>query len=170
MEKIQLIVAASENNVIGIQNDLPWHLPDDMSFFKQRTLQGCVIMGKNNYLSIPPKFRPLKNRINIILTKNTSFHAKNCLIANSLEYGIELAKREEKEIFIIGGGKVYEYALTNNLVDIIYLTRIHAQVNGDTFFPEIDMEKWRKISEKFHPKDVNHKYDFTFLKFEKKLN
>ena len=83
---------------------------------------------------------------------------------------IELAKREKKEIFIIGGGKVYEYALTNNLIDIIYLTRIHAQVDGDTFFPKIDMVKWQKISEKFHPKDDNHKYDFTFLKFEKKIN
>mgnify|MGYP001403367373 CR=1 FL=1 len=167
MIPIQLIVAASENNVIGIQNDLPWHLPDDMLFFKNKTLASTVIMGKNNYLSIPEKFRPLKNRLNIILTTNTSFHADKCLIANSLESALNLAKKENNKIFIIGGGKVYEYALRKNLVDIIYLTRVHAQIKGDTFFPKINMIKWQKVEEKFHAKDKKHKYDFTFLKFKK---
>lgn len=167
MMKIQLIVAATENNVIGRENDLPWSLPHDMAFFKTKTMNSVVIMGKNNYLSIPEKFRPLKNRVNIILTKNPSFSAKNCLIAHSLEHGIQLAQSKKKEIFIIGGGKVYEYALNNNLIDVIYLTRIHAQIKGDTFFPELNMEEWEKVSSKFHPKDKKHKYNFTFLKFEK---
>ncbi len=166
--KIKLIVAASENNVIGVQNDLPWHLPDDMNYFKETTINSVVIMGRNNYLSIPKKYRPLKDRVNIILTKKTEFHAPNCVIANSLEKAIELAKLEKKEnIFIIGGGKVYKYALDKNLVDLIYLTRIHASIEGDTFFPKINLKKWKKINSKFHKKDKKHKFSFTFLIFKK---
>ena len=166
--KIKLIVATSENNVIGIKNDLPWHLPDDMNYFKKTTLNSVVIMGRNNYLSIPQKYRPLKNRVNIILTKNTDFIAKKCLVASSLEKAIELAKKEKKEnIFIIGGGQVYQYALEKKLVDLIYLTRIHATIEGDTFFPEINLKEWKKIDSKFHEKDEKHKFSFTFLIFEK---
>jgi len=166
--KIKLIVATSENNVIGIKNDLPWHLPDDMNYFKKTTLNSVVIMGRNNYLSIPQKYRPLKNRVNIILTKKPNFIANKCLVASSLEKAIELAKKEKnKNIFIIGGGKVYQYALEKKLVDLIYLTRIHATIEGDTFFPEINLKKWKKIDSKFHEKDKKHKFSFTFLIFEK---
>jgi len=161
---IKLIVAASENNVIGFNNDLPWDLPDDMKFFKKTTLNSCVIMGKNNYLSIPDRFRPLKHRINIILTRNKSFIATECMVAHDLESAINLAKNENKEIFIIGGGMVYENAIKNNLVDLIYLTRIHANIEGDVFFPKINMKKWRVLEKTFHPKDIRHKYDFTFFK------
>ena len=169
--KIKLIVAASENNVIGIKNDLPWHLPDDMLFFKNSTKNSTVIMGKNNYLSIPIKFRPLKNRTNIILTKDTNFKAKDCLITESLENAIELAKKQiRSDIFIIGGGMVYKYAIENELVDIIYLTRIHAHVKGDIFFPKLDMKKWKKTHDLFHPKDANHQFEFTFLTLERILN
>tara|TARA_B100001996_G_C18625499_1_gene579589 strand:- start:86 stop:595 length:510 start_codon:yes stop_codon:yes gene_type:complete len=167
MKKVHLIVAASENNVIGIQNNLPWHLPNDMIFFKKTTLNSSVIMGRKNYLSIPHKFRPLKDRVNIILTSNTSFKAEGCLIANSLEDGISMAQKEGKEIFIIGGGKVYAYSIQNNLVDVMYITRIHANIKGDTFFPKLNMQDWEKKSEIFHPKDANHKYDFTYLKYIK---
>ena len=168
--KIKLIVAASENNVIGIKNDLPWHLPNDMLFFKKQTLNSVVIMGKNNYLSIPEKFRPLKNRTNIILTRDNKFLAKDCLIANSLEAAIKLAKKQNRDnTFIIGGGMVYKYALEKNVVDIIYLTRIHATINGDTFFPKLDMKRWKKTSEKVHQKDNKHKFAFTFFTFEKIL-
>ena len=166
--KIKLIVAVSENNVIGIKNGLPWHLPDDMVFFKNTTIGGTVIMGRNNYLSIPEKFRPLKNRFNIVLTSNSSFTAKNCLILNSLESAINFSKkRNEKNIFIIGGGKLYNYALEKKIVDLIYLTRIHATISGDTFFPKINMNNWRQLDEKCHKKDKKHKYDFTFLTLER---
>ena len=124
-------------------------------------------MGKRNYLSIPNKFRPLKGRINIIVTTTKSFTAPNCLIAHNLEYAIELAKQKNKNIFIIGGGMLYEYALMKNLVDIIYLTRIHAEISGDVFFPKLNMKNWIEKSHIFHPKDKKHKYDFTFLKFER---
>ena len=90
-----------------------------------------------------------------------------CRIANSLESALNLARKEKKEIFIIGGGKVYEYALKKELVDVIYLTRIHAQIKGDTFFPKINMKMWQTTKEVFHKKDAQHKYDFTFLKLEK---
>ena len=167
MIKIQLIVAASNNNVIGANNDLPWNLPDDMRFFKQKTLGSTVIMGKNNYLSIPEKYRPLKNRNNIILTKNKLFQAHDCMIASSLEKALMLAKKEKKEIFIIGGGKVYEYAIKNNMVDIIYLTRVHAKIKGDILFPKLDMNIWKIVKKKYHKNDDLHKYAFTFLKLEK---
>ena len=90
--KIKLIVAASENNVIGIKNDLPWHLPNDMNFFKKKTLNSSVIMGKNNFLSIPEQFRPLINRTNIILTRNREYHAKNALIAHTTEEALSFTK------------------------------------------------------------------------------
>tara|TARA_B100001142_G_C14180513_1_gene595955 strand:- start:100 stop:603 length:504 start_codon:yes stop_codon:yes gene_type:complete len=166
--KIKLIVATSENNVIGIKNNLPWNLPDDMQYFKNMTMNSVVIMGKNNYLSIPEKFRPLKKRINIILTRKKNYFAKDCLMANSLEAAIELAKKQKlSNIFIIGGGMVYKHALDHNLIDIIYLTRIHAHIDGDIFFPKINLEKWKKTNEIFHKKDDNHKFSFTFFTYEK---
>lgn len=165
--KVKLIVAASENNVIGVKNDLPWHLPDDMNFFKSKTKNSVVIMGKNNYLSIPEKFRPLKNRINIILTKNSSFSAQGCIISSSIEHALKIAQQHNKNIFIIGGGIVYKEALEKQLIDVIYLTRIHAHIKGDTFFPTINMNNWKEINSVFHKKDKKHKFNFTFFKFEK---
>ena len=169
--KIKLIVAVSENNVIGIKNDLPWHLPDDMLFFKQKTIDSVVIMGKKNCLSIPEKFRPLKNRTNIILTTDKTFHAKDCLIANTLESAIKLARKDSrKNIFIIGGGMGYKYAIEHGLIDLIYLTRVHANIKGDTFFPKLDMKIWKKTREIFHKKDDKHKFEFTFYTLEKDIN
>ena len=167
MFKVNLIVAASENNVIGKENDLPWHLPDDMVFFKDQTIGSSIIMGRKNYLSIPKKFRPLKERTNIILTTDPLFTAQDCLIANSLDSALDLAKKNNKKIFIIGGGQVYASALTQGLVDIIYLTRIHAEIKGDTFFPELHNKDWNIVRRKFHPKDQKHKYSFTFLTLKK---
>ena len=166
--KIKLIVATSENNVIGIKNDLPWHLPEDMNYFKKTTQDSVVIMGRKNYLSIPDKFRPLPGRINIILTRKKDFNADKCIITNSLENAIQLAHQEQKKnIFIIGGGLVYQYAIENNLVDTIYLTRVHAKIEGDTFFPQLNMENWRIINKKKHEKDEEHKFAFTFYTLQK---
>ena len=166
--KVNLIVAVTENNVIGQDNDLPWHLPNDMIFFKNKTNGHCVIMGRKNYLSIPEKFRPLPNRTNLILTNNSSFKAEGCEIFNSLEKAIEYCNLiNEKKPFIIGGGQVYKYAIEKKLVDVIYLTRIHTKIEGDTFFPTINLNKWRISYEKFNPKDSKHKFDYTFYKLEK---
>ena len=166
--KVNLIVAASENNVIGIKNDLPWSLPDDMKYFKEKTLGHFIIMGRKNYISIPEKFRPLPNRENAILTTKEKFVAPGCLIFNSLESALEDAKlKNKKEVFIIGGGEIYKYALEKKLVDIIFLTRIHTEIAGDTFFPKIDLKKWTTISELRKSKNENHKYDYTFFVLKK---
>ncbi len=166
--KINLIVAASENNVIGIKNDLPWILPDDMKYFKKKTLGHSIIMGRKNYLSIPKKFRPLPNRENIILTTNKNFIAPECKIYYSLEEALDYIKStQKKEVFIIGGGKVYKYALERNLIDTIFLTRVHANIQGDTFFPKLDLKKWKIISKEKKKKDENHKYDYTFFILQK---
>ena len=164
--KIKLIVAASENNVIGKENDLPWHLPDDMLFFKQKTLDSVVIMGRNNYLSIPQKYRPLPNRFNIILTNKSSFLAKDCLVLNSLEKAIETGTKMKKDVFVIGGGQLYHYALQNNLIDIIYLTRVHSIINGDTYFPELGNE-WEEINRLDCKADKKHSHDYSFLTYKK---
>ena len=133
---VSIIVAASENNVIGNNNDLIWHLPKDMKFFKDTTKGHHVIMGRKNLESIPHKFRPLPNRQNIVVTRNKKYVADGCLVVTSIEEGLSIAKKnKEKETFIIGGGQIYKLALELNLVDKIYLTRIHANFEGDTFFP-----------------------------------
>lgn len=166
--KINLIVAVSKNNVIGVKNNLPWILPNDMSHFKKTTTGHCVIMGRKNYLSIPKKFRPLPNRKNIILTTKSNFKANKCEIFDSLEKALDYLKLiGERNPFIIGGGKLYKYALEKNIIDIIYLTKIHANIKGDTFFPKLNFKNWNIISEKNNKKDKNHKYDYTFLILEK---
>ena len=137
--KVSLIVAVSENGVIGKDNDLAWHLPKDMNFFKETTENHFVIMGRRNYESIPEKYRPLPNRTNIVVTRNKMFTAENCIVTNSIENAIEMAKKAgDNEPFIIGGGQIYKLALENNLVDFIYLTRVHATIDGDTFFEDLD--------------------------------
>lgn len=162
-----IIVAASTNNVIGKDNDLIWHLPVDMNFFKTKTAGHHVIMGRKNFESIPHKFRPLPNRTNIIVTRNKNYSADNCLVTNSLREAINIAKKNnEEEAFVIGGGEIYKLALEEDLVDRIYLTRIHHEFDGDTFFPYID-EKWIETHRSEYKKDEKHKYDFTFLTYEK---
>ena len=121
---VSLIVASSENGVIGKDNDLIWHLPNDMRFFKDTTLNHHVIMGRKNFESIPHKYSPLPNRTNIIITRQTDYKADGCVVVNSLEAALEIAKENgDKEPFIIGGGEIYKLALETNLVDKIYLTK-----------------------------------------------
>ena len=163
-----IIVAACENNVIGKNNDLIWHLPVDMKFFKDKTTGHHVIMGRKNFESIPHKFRPLPNRVNIVVTRNKDYTAADCIVKNNLTEALEVSRTDnEKEAFIIGGGEIYKLALEQNLIDRIYLTRIHHKFQGDTFFPEIDEKKWKVVSKLFYEKDEKHKYDFTFLTYEK---
>ena len=165
--KVSLIVAVSENGVIGKDNDLAWHLPKDMNFFKETTKHHFVIMGRKNYESIPEKYRPLPNRTNVVVTRNNTFTADNCIVTNSIENAIQIARKAgDNEPFIIGGGQIYKLALEKNLVDKIYLTRIHANLNGDTFFPKLD-KSWKILSQKKYFKDENHKYNFSFIVLEK---
>ena len=165
--KVSLIVAVSENGVIGKNNDLIWHLPKDMKFFKSTTLDHHVIMGRRNFESIPHKFRPLPNRTNIVVTRQADYLAEGSLIVNSVEDGLKIAQENgEKEPFIIGGGQIYKIALERDLVDKIYLTKVHCNIHGDTFFPELG-SKWKETQRIDYSKDKNHAYNYSFLTFKK---
>ena len=120
-----LIAAVAENRVIGKDNALIWHLPNDMNYFKETTLNHHVIMGRKNYISIPEKYRPLPNRTNIVLSKQECYHEEDCIVFNSIESAIAFARNnKETEVFIIGGGQIYKEALKKNLVDRIYITHV----------------------------------------------
>ncbi len=165
---ISLIVAIAENNVIGKDNDLIWHLPNDMKFFKEKTLNHHIITGRRNYVSIPEKYRPLANRTNIVLTRQTDFKEDGCVISHSLEDAIAYAKENnETELFIIGGGQIYKEALEKELIDRMYITHVNQQFDGDTFFPEINTEKWNKVSETNNSADKKHLYSYSFVVYEK---
>ena len=160
------IVAASENNIIGINNGLPWHLPSDFKYFKNKTWSLPVIMGSNTFESMK---KDLPGRINIVVTRRTDWYPKNVFIANNINEAIAKAKESDaKEIFIIGGGKVFKETI--NLVDRIYLTRVHTKVEGDTSYPQIDLTKWKLLSEQPHPADQKNNYSYTFEVWEKTDN
>jgi dihydrofolate reductase len=165
--KVSLIVAAAENGVIGKDNDLIWHLPKDMLFFKETTLNHHVIMGRKNFESIPHKYRPLPNRTNIVITRQPDYKADGCVVVNSVEAALEIAKENgDKEPFIIGGGQIYKLALEANLVDRIYLTKIHHTFDGDTFFPELN-NKWKELNKTVNKADEKHAYDYDYITLER---
>ncbi|MBK5279043.1 MAG: dihydrofolate reductase [Bacteroidia bacterium] len=164
---ISLIAALSKNRVIGKDNDLPWHLPDDMKYFMQTTKGRHVIMGRKNYDSIPEKFRPLPNRTNIIVTHQKDFKAANCIVVHSIEEGIELAKKNnEQETFIIGGAEIYKLGLP--ISQRLYLTEIDAVIEGDTFFPEFKKQNLEEKSRAHHSSDTRHAHAFDFVVYERK--
>ena len=165
--KVSLIVAVANNGVIGKDNDLIWHLPKDMRFFKETTLGHHVIMGRKNFESIPERFRPLANRTNVIITRNSDYKAEGCVVVNSVEQALEVAKENrDTQPFIIGGGQIYKLALENNLVDKIYLTKVHHTFDGDTFFPELNNE-WKEVNKTVNKADEKHAYDYDFITLER---
>jgi len=164
---VSLIVAVSENGVIGKDNDLIWHLPKDMRFFKETTMEHHVIMGRKNFESIPHKYSPLPNRTNVIITRQADYIAEGCVVVNSVEAALEIAKNNgDIEPFIIGGGQIYKLALEANLVDKIYLTKVRHSFDGDTFFPKLGNE-WEEIERIDCKSDEKHAHDYSFLTFEK---
>ena len=165
--KVSLIVAAANNGVIGKDNDLIWHLPKDMRLFKETTLGHHVLMGRKNFESIPHKYRPLPNRTNVIITRQSNYQAEGCIVVNSVESALTIAKQNgDKEPFIIGGGQIYKLALESNLVDKIYLTKVHHVYDGDTFFPELGKD-WKEVERIDYKADEKHAHDYSFLTFEK---
>lgn len=162
---VSIIAAVAENNVIGKDNDLIWHLPKDLKFFKETTSGAPVIMGRKNYESIPEKYRPLPGRQNIIVTRQNNYNAPKCDIVNSLSEGITKAKGSE--IFIIGGGEIYKMALEKKLVDRMYITHIHETFKGDTFFPEFDASKWNSKKLLEHQAEEKNPHDFTIIQYDK---
>lgn len=164
---ISLIAAVSKNKVIGKDNDLPWNLPDDMKYFMQTTSRHHVIMGRKNYESIPEKFRPLPNRTNIVVTHQRDYDAPGCTVVHSIESALAVAREgNDDEIFIIGGAAIFSQSLS--FTQRMYLTEIHAIVEGDILFPEYDPSDWTEISRKHHPADERHAYPFDFVIYERK--
>lgn len=159
--KIILIAAASENNVLGKDNDLVWHLPDDFKRFKQMTTGHPIVMGRKTFESFP---KPLPDRIHYIITRQKGYKADGCIVVHSLEEALEKL-RDESTVFIIGGGQIYHQSISHGTK--IELTRVHTKVEGDAFFPEINPLEWKITGEEFHPKDNRHAFDFTYQTFEK---
>lgn len=162
---ISFVVAASENNVIGKNNGLPWHLPLDLKFFKQCTLGKPVIMGRSTLESMGNK--PLPNRDNIILSRSLTQAPEGTVVFDSLDNALaHLEAQNIPEACIIGGGTVFAQSL--HLADLIYLTRVHTAIEqGTAFFPELDPAEWRLVWKEDHSKDAKHAFDFTFEKWER---
>ncbi len=160
---VSAIVAATENGVIGKGNEIPWYLSGDFKYFKRTTMGHHIIMGRHTYISIG---RPLPKRTNIIITRNPYYVVSNCLIAHSIQEALELAHDNgEEEAFFIGGGSVYEKSMP--YLDKIYLTVVHTELEGDTFFPKLSEEEWNEVSAERHTADEKNDFDYTFKVFER---
>lgn len=158
---ITLIAAAGENNELGKDNDLVWHLPDDFRRFKKLTTGHYIIMGRKTFESFP---KPLPNRIHVVITRNGNFQREGITVVHSLEEALEVSEADNQP-FIIGGGEIY--ARSMGLADKIELTRVHGTFDADTFFPDIPND-WKLVSEEYHPADERHKYAFTYQTFLRK--
>jgi dihydrofolate reductase len=162
MKNISIIVAIAENNAIGKDNQLLWHLSDDLKRFKKLTSGHRVIMGRNTYLSLP--LRPLPNRTNIVISDVPGEEFEGCITVRSVEEAGELCNDGE-ESFIIGGGSVYRQFMP--MANKLYLTKVHRSFEGDTFFPEIDEDEWKLVEKEDRDADEKHKYPFSFLTYVK---
>jgi dihydrofolate reductase len=156
---IAIVVAASMNNAIGKNNALPWHLKNDLQFFKKLTTNHCIIMGKNTYLSIG---KCLPNRVNIILTSDVNFKVEGAVVRQSLQDAIDYCQRWKQEtVFIIGGGQVYNQSM--DVVTEIYLTRVEVEIaDADAFFPELDSKRWTLQNAERKTKDEHNDHDHVF--------
>lgn len=160
---LSIAVAVGENFAIGKNNQLLWHMPADLKFFKQTTSGHTVVMGRKTFDSVG---RPLPNRRNIIITRDPELKIDGAEVVNSLDEAISITKNEEKSIFIVGGAEIYRQALPKTA--ILYLTTIHHTFDADTFFPEIDRNDWNVISSDSHKADEKNKYNYTFEVLERK--
>lgn len=168
--KIYLIAAIGNNNEIGKDNDLLWHLPTDMNFFKEMTKHKVVVMGRRNYDSIPPKYRPLPNRTNIVITRNPDLEAPECYVCASLQEALEIsAEIGEEEVFIIGGEQIYALALQELDVDRLYITHVNAEFpDAHAHFPKFNPEDWNVTVLSEHPKDEQHAFSFVIKQYDAK--
>ncbi len=160
---ISLIWAMDENRAIGKNNQLPWRLPADLQFFKRVTMGSPVAMGRKTYESIG---KPLPGRENIVITRNPSFKPEGCMTASSVEQVLEADRDTGTELFIIGGADIFKQALP--FADRLYITQIYESFDGDTFFPEFDMDGWKLVSREKGKKDEKNPYDYEFLCYVKK--
>ncbi|UYZ63665.1 dihydrofolate reductase [Hymenobacter weizhouensis] len=153
-----IVVAAADNNVIGGDNRLLWHLPQDLKHFKQLTLGHPIIMGRRTFESIG---RPLPGRTNIVVTRQQGWQAEGCQVAYSVPQALEMARALDEEVFVIGGGEIYRQALP--ATDVVYLTEVHHAFEGDVTFPDLGPGEWREESRQRHEPDGKHAYAFSFV-------
>ena len=163
---ISIIAAISKNRVIGNKNKLPWHLPADFKYFKEKTINKTIVLGFNTFKSIGEK--PLPNRKHIVLSNDPNLKPQeNCFSAHSIDEALEIAKSQHvDELMVCGGAMVYKQFLP--LADRMYLTYIHQDFEGDTFFPEFDMNEWQEISREDHEPDEKNLYSYSFVVLERK--
>ncbi len=159
--KVTMIAAAGENNALGKDNDLVWHLPDDFKRFKKLTTGHHIIMGRKTFESFP---KLLPNRTHIVITRRKDYFPEGVLVANSMEEALDLVQ-DDSNPFIIGGGEIYHMALP--YTDCIELTRVHGTFDADAFFPELDMLQWEEVKSEFHEKDSTHNFSFTYVTYNK---
>jgi len=159
---ITIIAAAAQNNALGKDNQLIWHLSDDLKRFKSLTLDGFIIMGRKTFESLPGI---LPRRKHIVITRNPDFKKEGIVVVQNLEQALALVP-SDKDTFVVGGGEIYNQTI--NIADKIELTRVHHDFEADTFFPEIDLTKWELVTSEFHPKDDKHQYDFMFETYLRK--
>ncbi|GAB2765921.1 dihydrofolate reductase [Salinimicrobium soli] len=161
MAKVTMIAAAGENNELGKDQDLVWHLPDDFKRFKQLTTGHHIIMGRKTFETFP---KPLPNRTHIVITRQKDYKKDGAVVAHSLKEALELAG-DDPQPFIIGGGEIYKMALPS--ADKIELTRVHGTFEADAYFPEFNEKNWKLLESEYHPQDQKHAYSFTYLTYER---
>jgi len=160
---ISQIVAVALNGVIGVNNGLPWKMPNDTAYFKEKTLGHHIVMGRRNYEA---EGKALPNRMNIVITRNFNYQIDDGIVVHQIEDAITIAEKAgEKELFIVGGEEIYKLAMP--FTNRIYLTRISTEADGDTFYPEPDWSLWKEISKIHHKKDRFNPFDYDFLVYER---
>jgi len=166
--RISTIAAVAMNGVIGKDNDLVWNLRDDMKFFMDTTKGHVVITGRRNYESIPEKYRPLKGRTNVVVTRNERYRAEGAVVVHSLQDGIDLARAQgETECFIIGGGQIYREALASGQVDTQYITHVHAEPEGDTHYPLEGWHGWVGEELGRGSADAHHEHAYIIMRYDR---
>lgn len=159
---IVVIAAVAENNEIGKNNELVWHLPNDFKRFKSLTSGHHIIMGRKTFESFP---KPLPNRTHIVITRQKDYHPEGCIVVENMQKAIEICPEDDIS-YIIGGGEIYKLGLP--FTDKLEITRVHHSFEADTFFPEIDPEQWKIIQSEFHDKDEKHLFDYTYETYIRK--
>lgn len=159
---ISLIVAMDKHRLIGRDNQLPWHLPQDLAYFKKVTMNHKIIMGRKTFESIG---RPLSGRENIIVTRDLTYSQEGCTILHSIDEILELSSRSDEELFVIGGAEIFKEILP--VSDRLYITEIDDVFEGDTYFPDRKETEWKKISVEKGTRDKKNPYDFEFVVYEK---
>ena len=161
---VTIIAAIANENALGKDNDLIWHLPADLKRFKKVTSGHHILMGRNTFESIG---KPLPNRTTVIITRNNDYKADGCIVVDSIEKAIEVAKNDE-HIFIIGGAQIYKQVIENNLADELDITQVHHSFDADVYFPEIDLNIWEETTRENFSADEKNKYNYSFINYKKR--